>query len=53
MRTLTHFLSLTCLMAITYSCEPEELPADNTINQKEIRADKGSDDAEIEDRKGN
>lgn len=53
MRTFTNILSLACLIAITYSCTPEELSTDNTINQKEIRADKGNDEGEVEDRKGN
>ncbi|MCL6218818.1 hypothetical protein [Zunongwangia pacifica] len=55
MRTITNFLSLVCLIAITYSCEPEELPADNTINQEKIHADDtGNDDeGEVEDRNGN
>jgi hypothetical protein len=56
MRTFTNILSLACLIAITYSCNPEELSTDNTYttSQKKIYADDTGNDGEgeIEDRKG-
>ena len=53
MRTFTNILSLACLIAITYSCNPEELSTDNMINEKEFQSDTGVKDDELEDRNGN
>lgn len=53
MRTFTNILSLACLIAITYSCTPEELSTDNMINEKEVHANTGHDDEYTEDRNGN
>lgn len=51
MKTFKNLLSLTFLILIAYSCEPEELPEDKTLNPTNISADTGDQDDEEEDRK--
>lgn len=51
MKTFKNLLSLTFLILIAYSCEPEELPENKTSNHTNISADSGDQDDEVEDRK--
>jgi len=51
MKTFKNLLSLTFLILITYSCEPEKLPEDKALNPTNISADTGDDADEVEDRK--
>ena len=52
MKILKNSLSLTLLILAAYSCEPEELPIDESMSVEEITAN-GEHDGEVEDRRGN
>lgn len=53
MKNIKNLLSLTFLILIAYSCEPEALPDTTITKNKDILADTG-DQADVrEDRKGN
>lgn len=53
MKTFKNLLSLTFLILIAYSCEPEELPGTTTVKHENISAGTGDQDDEVIDRKGN
>lgn len=53
MKTIKILLSLCFLILLTYSCEPEALPINNSDNVHNISADTGDQGDVKEDRKGN
>lgn len=54
MKTIKNLLSLSFLVIITYSCEPEELPNENNqLNFPINELASGDKDDDVEDRKGN
>lgn len=54
MKTIKNLLSLSFLILITYSCEPEELPNENNqLNIPNNVSAHGDQDDDVEDRKGN
>ncbi|WP_417888067.1 hypothetical protein [Zunongwangia sp.] len=53
MKTFKNLLSLTFITLLAYSCEPEELPNNTSLQQDIITADTGDQDDEVVDRKGN
>ncbi|MDT0641587.1 hypothetical protein RM553_01965 [Zunongwangia sp. F363] len=48
MKTFKNLLSLTLIVLVAYSCEPEELPETTTSIHKNISADTGDQDYEVE-----
>lgn len=53
MKTIKNLLSLSFLILITYSCEPDELPEINYMTIGNVSADTGNQGDVVEDRKGN
>ncbi|MEP6260067.1 MAG: hypothetical protein ABJ092_00710 [Gillisia sp.] len=53
MKTIKNLLSLSFLILLTYSCEPEESPINNSRDIDNISADTGDQGDVKEDRKGN
>lgn len=53
MKTIKNLLSLSFLVLITYSCEPEELPEINNKTIDNVSADTGNQGDVEKDRKGN
>tara|TARA_R100000789_G_C2963079_1_gene138504 strand:+ start:485 stop:646 length:162 start_codon:yes stop_codon:yes gene_type:complete len=51
MKTLRNLLGVTFFILTAYSCEPEELPQEEILNQTNISADTGDKADEVEDRK--
>lgn len=51
MKTLINLLSITFILLIATSCETEELPVDQKLDQTKISADTGDQHDEMEDRK--
>ncbi len=51
MKTIKNSLMLIALVLTSYSCEPEKLPENTTVNPINISADNGNTDDEVEDRK--
>ncbi|MEO2070907.1 hypothetical protein INR75_19780 [Zunongwangia sp. SCSIO 43204] len=52
MKTFKNLLSLTFITLLAYSCEPEELPNNTSLQQDIITADTGDQDDEVEERNG-
>ncbi|VVV00916.1 hypothetical protein [Mesonia oceanica] len=53
MKTFKNLLSITFLILIAYSCEPEELPDSSVSDNQNITASTGDQDDEVIDRKDN